>query len=180
MKDAAFLYILAETLESEGLFVDDKADSGGATKYGITEGVARANGYSGDMRDLPLAMAKEIYHKEYWIKPNFHRIADLNEEVAKELFDTGVNVGVVLAAKWLQRSLTVLNKEGKLYDDLVPDGQIGFKTLEALSAYLHHRRTPDVLIKAMNVLQGYHYISLAERREKDERFVYGWLDKRVR
>lgn len=180
MQDPVFLYALAETLESEGVFSNDAADSGGATKYGITQDVARSSGYHGDMRDLSLEKAKDIYHKEYWVKPGFDRIADLDDELAKELFDTGVNVGTALAAKWLQRALTVLNNEGKYYPDLVPDGRIGPKTIEALSAYLHLRHTSGVLIKAIDSLQGHHYITLAEKREKDERFVYGWLSRRVR
>jgi len=180
MTDAVFSYVLAHTLESEGLFSDDAADSGGATMYGITKAVAEKNGYHGDMRQLPLEKAKEIYYKEYWVKPNFHRVADLDEDLAKELFDAGVNVGTSLASKWLQRSLSVLNNQGKHYDDLVPDGRIGPKTLEALSAYLHLRYDSDVLVKAIDSLQGHHYITLAEKREKDERFVYGWLNRRVR
>jgi len=36
-----------------------------------------------------------------------------------------------------------------------------------------------VLCRALNCLQGAYYIELAERREKDERFVYGWLKNRV-
>lgn len=180
MNDAVFSYVLAHTLESEGLFSDDAADSGGATMYGITESVARKNGYDGDMRDLPLEKAKEIYHREYWVKPGFDRVAEHDVELAQELFDAGVNVGTGLASKWLQRSLSVLNSQEKHYDNLVQDGRIGPKTLEALSMYLHHRGTAGVLIKAIDTLQGYHYISLAEKRWKDERFVYGWLNRRVR
>lgn len=37
------------------------ADHGGATAYGITEAVARKEGYVGPMLSLPLATAKSIY-----------------------------------------------------------------------------------------------------------------------
>lgn len=41
-------------------------DNGGATRYGITEAVARRYGYLGSMSDLPLATAQSIAMSEYW------------------------------------------------------------------------------------------------------------------
>jgi len=35
------------------------------------------------------------------------------------------------------------------------------------------------MVLALNCLQGAFYVELAEKREKDERFVYGWLLNRV-
>jgi len=35
------------------------------------------------------------------------------------------------------------------------------------------------LYKMLNALQGAYYIELAERREKDEDFIYGWFKHRV-
>lgn len=54
---------LEELIKHEGGYVNNPADRGGATKYGITEAVARANGFKGNMRDLPLDVAKAIYKK---------------------------------------------------------------------------------------------------------------------
>lgn len=54
---------LDELIKREGGYVNNPADRGGATKYGITEAVARANGFKGSMRDLPLDVAKAIYRK---------------------------------------------------------------------------------------------------------------------
>ena len=52
---------LDELIKREGGYVNNPADRGGATKYGITEAVARANGFKGNMKDLPLEVAKAIY-----------------------------------------------------------------------------------------------------------------------
>ena len=40
-------------IEREGGYVDHPADKGGPTCFGITQAVARAQGYAGPMRELP-------------------------------------------------------------------------------------------------------------------------------
>ena len=58
---------------------------------------------------------------------------------------------------------------------------IGSRTLAALKTYIYIRKEVGctVLHRALNALQGAFYISLVERRQKDERFVYGWFANRV-
>ena len=55
-------------LKVEGGYSNDKNDRGGKTKYGIIESEARKYGYKGDMRDMPLEIAREIYNKKYYHK----------------------------------------------------------------------------------------------------------------
>ena len=62
----AFDQALQHTVSLEGGYSNHAADRGGATDYGITEAVARENGYTGSMKDLPLSTAKEIYERRYW------------------------------------------------------------------------------------------------------------------
>ena len=52
--------IFAGIVGREGRYVNNPNDRGGATCWGITERVARAHGYQGDMRDLPRATALAI------------------------------------------------------------------------------------------------------------------------
>jgi len=171
--------IINEILEVEGkAFTDDPADSGGATKWGITERVTRLWGYTGQMKYLPRSTAFKILVDEYWTPIKGDAIEALSPMIAREVGDTAVNCGVHRAAVLLQRCLNVLNRQGTLYADLKADGRIGPATLGALKTYLDCR-SEITLHKALNCLQGAHYITLAESREKDERFVYGWLDKRV-
>lgn len=165
----------------EGGFVDHPADRGGATNWGITEQVARAFGYHGRMQDMPRGLAKAIYLERYWEAPKFHLVNEYSAPVAQELLDTGVNMGPGVAARFLQRTLNVLNAEGKHYPDITVDGAIGRMTIAAMRAYLAHRGKDGhvVLVRALNALQGTRYIELAEARPSQEAFVHGWLLHRV-
>lgn len=168
-------------LDREGGYVEHLADRGGPTCWGITQAVARANGYTGDMRAMPISFARDVYLKRYWLEPGFDRIAIHSAEIAEELADTGVNMGPAVAAKFLQRALNALNSGGKLYADLTADGKIGPASMAALSAYLKHRgdEGETVLLKALNCLQGAGYIEIAETNHSQETFLYGWLNHRV-
>lgn len=173
--------IINEIIRVEGGYVDNPDDSGGPTKYGITEAVARADGYKGNMKDFPVEWAFRIYQKKYW---DVNRLSDIElyaPRIAEELADTGVNMGVGRAANFLQRSLNVLNQKGFIYPDLKVDGVIGPGTISALKAMLAHRGKDGeaVLFKMLNSLQGAAYVELAEKREKDETFVFGWFKHRV-
>jgi lysozyme family protein len=173
--------LLDELIAREGGYSDNSRDAGGATMWGITEAVARANGYGGPMRELPKATAKEIYRRLYWTRPGFDLVDNSAPRIAAELFDTGVNMGPAVATTFLQRALTALNRRGLDYPDLIPDGRIGPATLAALHAYLRQRPTDgvEVLIRALDALQGERYIRLAEMRPGNEEFLYGWLASRL-
>jgi lysozyme family protein len=169
-------------IEREGGYVNHPSDRGGPTKYGITEAVARAHGFAGAMRDLPREEAAAVYKRLYWFRPNFDQVAKRSAAVAGELFDTGVNMGPAVAATFLQRALSALNRDRKDYGDLVPDGRIGPATLDALDTFLKLRgKGPgeEVLLRALDALQGERYIRLAERRPANEAFLYGWLANRI-
>lgn len=172
---------LRHLLGIEGDFSDDPSDSGGATRYGVTAVVARANGYQGDMRELPWEVAKDIYRQEYWHKLNLNQVAACYPKVAAEMFEAGVNVGVKTVGVWLQKALNGLNLRGALYNDLPTTGFVGPMTMEALRAFKRQRGEEGgrVLLALMNSQQGAFYLDLALRREKDEKFLYGWILQRV-
>lgn len=173
--------LVDEVIDREGGWSDHPADRGGATCWGISEAVARAEGYRGDMRRLPRATAVAIYRRRYWIAPGFDRVAALAPAIAAELFDTGVNMGPVVATGFLQRALNALNREATDYADLAIDGRIGPCTIEALSRFVAWRGAAGqaVLLKALEALQGERYLALAEARPANEAFLYGWLANRI-
>lgn len=165
----------------EGGYSAHPADRGGATRWGISEAVARAHGYRGDMRGFPREEAVAIYRRAYWFRPGFDRIAALAPNVAAELFDTGVNMGPAVAVSFLQRALNALNRGTLDYPDIVPGPRIDDATTAALAAFLARRKPhgEDVLMKALEALQGERYLDLAERRPANEAFLYGWLANRL-
>jgi len=175
-------HLINELIEREGGFVHHSADRGGPTRFGITEAVARAHGYAGAMAELPHDEAAAIYRRLYWLRPRFDQVAERTPRVAAELFDTGANMGPAVAATFLQRALTALNRGGKDYPDLVPDGRVGPTTIAALDAFLEargRRGGETVLLRALEALQGERYLRLAEKRPANEAFLYGWLANRI-
>ena len=169
-----------EVLNIEGGYTNDSSDSGGETNRGITIGVARDFGYTGEMINLPEEVALHVYYTKYWLVNNLSNVATLSEKIAEEAFECGVNCGTSTAAKILQRSLNLFNAREKHYADIKVDGHIGNNTIKSIEEYFKYRPgNSKILVKAMNILQGYYYISLAERREKDEKYIYGWLANRV-
>ena len=118
-------------LEHEGGYSDHATDPGGKTRYGITEAVARRHGYQGDMRDLPIDLARSIYREDYWeaVRAEF-----MPDAVRFDLFDAAVNSGPRQAVKWLQ-----------LAAKAEPDGIIGPKTLLAV-----RMADPHLLARRLN------------------------------
>ena len=103
---AVFEVCVAFTLrpENEGSYVNNPADPGGPTNFGITlDGLSEWRGCpcsAADVQRLTLAEAREIYHARYW-----QTIAGNNLAPGLDLmvFDFGVNHGPGSAVKMLQR-----------------------------------------------------------------------------
>ena len=110
--DAAFIKIVG----LEGGYSDRADDPGGKTKYGITERVARENGYVGDMHDMSSDFAEQVYRTSYW------DVCHLDQIIAWPLklfvFDAAVNQGPTAAVRMLQQCLGVAD-----------DGVIGPQTI---------------------------------------------------
>lgn len=173
--------LIDDVIGREGGYSNHPADRGGPTRWGITEAVARAHGFAGDMRALPREEAAAIYRRLYWLRPGFDRVAEIAPCIAAELFDTGVNMGPEVAASFLQRALNALNRGASDYPDIAVDRRIGETTLAALRGFIARRGASgeEVLLKAIETLQGERYLRLAEQRPANEAFLYGWLANRL-
>lgn len=123
-----------QLLGTEGGYSNHPNDPGGETMWGVTAAVARAAGYVGAMKDLPVDTAKAIYRKQYW---DSVRADDLPSAIRYHVFDAAVNSGVTQAAKWLQGAIGV-----------PADGHVGPVTFAAARA-----APPDAVIRRMNGLR---------------------------
>jgi lysozyme family protein len=101
---------------SEGGYSFNPADPGGETMWGVTQRVARNAGYTGAMKDLPLATAKQIAKTKYW---DPLRLDEFDPRVAFQIFDANYNGGLVVL--WMQKA-----------SGAAPDGKFGPDTVEAV------------------------------------------------
>lgn len=173
--------IIDGVLAVEKGFVDHPNDRGGPTNWGITQTVARANGYTGDMRSMPESFARQVYHKRYITEPKFDKVAEINLAIGEELIDTGVNMGPGKAAEFLQRWLNGFNDQNRLGGDLFVDGRIGDESLRMLKGFLTWRGRPGevALFRGLNGLQATRYLDITERDKSQRAFLFGWLSNRV-
>lgn len=102
-------------LAKEGGYVNHPRDPGGETNWGISK---RAYPML-DIRGLTREDAKEIYKRDYWVKPGIEK---LPHWLRLMVFESAVNQGAQVAVALLQAALGVK-----------PDGDLGPVSLEALS-----------------------------------------------
>lgn len=108
-----FDYALNLVLKHEGGYVNDPADPGGETIYGISR---RHHPEAWATGRPSKAQASLIYRRDYWDRL---RCDELPAPVAVLLFDTAVNCGCKRAVQLLQRAISVAD-----------DGSLGAVTID--------------------------------------------------
>lgn len=178
--------ILGSIYAVEGGYVNHPQDPGGPTKYGVTQSVARKAGYLGDMRYFPKhcddknpVCADSIYIDKYIEKPGLSPIIELSPAIAEEVIDSGVNLGVVKPACWLQQSLNEFGSSPKLKVDC----KIGPNTIRQLSKYIsgpdQYKRCVEML-NSLDRKQEAEYRRLARAKPNVYgKFLKGWLAHRI-
>lgn len=101
----------------EGGYVNNAADPGGETRYGISKRSYPAL----DIARLSLADAKAIYRRDFWDRAQCDK---LPPGVAFDLFDAAVNSGIGQAIRFLQRAIGVAD-----------DGHVGPLTLATVARW---------------------------------------------
>lgn len=165
---SAFDRAFEEIIDIEGGYVNDPYDRGGETKFGISK---RAYPHL-DIKNLTLSDAKEIYYRDYWNVPTLDLQNIDNYKIQLELFDTAINMGVGTAARIFQKSLNLLNRNEKNFEDLRIDGWIGEKTLSA-----YKKANKKTLLKVLNGYQFMRYVNIATKNPGQERFFNGWMKR---
>lgn len=180
-----------KTMVHEGGYTNDPDDAGGETYKGISRVYnPRWVGWSiidkeknstyfpqqlDSDQDLQEAVLS-FYKERYWDVNKLDNFA--SQEIAEEMFDTGVNMGTRRVAKFLQRSLNYLNRNGKLFSDLAVDGAIGPASLSALDKVFSDG-DDKILLIMLNVLQGQHYMNYMDKKPTQKKYARGWF-KRIK
>ena len=173
--------IAHEIVAREGGYVNDPADPGGATKYGVTIHTLRALGRdktgdghvdAADVRALERADAVEIFLTRYFDRPGLGALPPVLQPV---VFDMFVNAGV-MAIRLLQR---LLIRRGHA---LAEDGTLGPKTLAATRAELAKGAT--ALVDAYALMRRDFYYGLADARPASRKYARrrdggkgGWITR---
>lgn len=181
---SSFDKAFARLLLIEGTFSDDPDDPGGATKWGITEQLARAYGYAGRMQDMAKAQARALYEAHFWVGMQLPQVLELaGEGLAERLFDAGVSCGRARGGEMLQRALNELGGQdgARLYHEVLEDGSIGPVTLDALRQYVRHHGGDgiSVITRAVNCLQGAFYLELGRRNRVQRKYTFGRFKQRI-
>jgi len=186
---ANFKEAYEKTMGHEGGYANDPDDAGGETYKGIsrvynpgwagwgTVDVAKNGPNFPESLDENMILQIQVaayYKDKYW---DVNRLDDAAfvQSVGEEMFDTGVNMGVSRAGKFLQKSLNYLNRNGDLYEELVVDGKIGPASLSALAMCANDEQ---VLLSMLNTLQGQHYMNYMDDSPSQKKYARGWF-KRV-
>ena len=163
--------------------MDNPADKGGPTCFGITQAVARANGYAG-ADAAAAARARRLRSTSASIgrgRGSTRSRSEARRRCGRTVRHRGQH-GSGGRRHLPPARADRLNRNGKDYPDLTPDGRVGPTTLGALDSFLRVRGETSgetVLLRALEALQGERYLRLAERRPANEAFLYGWLANRI-
>jgi len=172
--------ILDEVLRSEGGFVEDPADPGGATKHGISLRYARGVGLDNDgdgdtdrddiLRVTP-AQARDLYRDDFWERPGISRLPG---EIQPVMVDWAVNSGPPRPIMAMQRVIN-LAQVGHALDD---DGVMGPKTRRA-AEHAQSEMGPFFNNAIVDERIAF-YRRLVDSRPDSERFLRGWLTRAER
>lgn len=186
----AFYKALETTLAKEGYYSNDIVDKGGETYRGISRNNFPAwEGWEviDEIKDKNtinhselLPAVTKFYYNEFW---KYLKADNFDTRIALELFDTAVNQGRVMAASFFQDSLNLLNNA-----QLLVDGKIGKYTIDAYNNYVmdstKKKRNSDeiitVLLKCLNGHQFMRYVKLVNANGTLRKFIYGWINQRIK
>ena len=146
-------------LELEGGYVNDPADPGGETRWGITK---RTYPHL-DIASLTRAQAEEIYWRDFW-EPLGLGEPLWPQAIADRMLSNAVLMGPKTAVRLLQRALRAVGEE------LEDDGRLGPVTRGAVA----RAPVPELLAALRSETAG-HLRSLVVLDGDLVRFERGWM-----
>ncbi len=187
-----FITSFNKVLSSEGFISNNTFDKGGFTYKGISRVkhptwpgwiIIDSSYRSTYLQSVPLQLLNsntvlqnfvvEFYRSAFWNKIQGDLLPTQN--IANELFESSINLGVPAASEILQRTINLLNRNARLYPDILVDGIIGTQTLAALNKSIA-ANGEKLLFNLLNFYQAKRYIEIMERDHTQEIFI-GWFNR---
>ena len=140
--------------EGGDTITNDKDDTGGLTRWGISQN----NNRDVDVTNLTEQEAQAIYYKRYWTVAYCDEIPDFMQLIQ---FNCAVNCGPNTAIKTLQKTIGVK-----------ADGVVGGKTRFAYNTYKHGAKRFTLTYLSWQCL---YYFNIAHRRESQFKWLRGWV-----
>lgn len=162
-----FNLAMKTVLMHEGGFSNAPEDSGGPTRYGITQAdytaYLKRPATIADVQNMPLADAMAIYKSKYWDQMQLDAIT--NATIATVIMDQGVLRGTGTIIKTVQNALK--------FPPLECDGLIGPQTIAAINNF------PDSKLLATNILFLCQaaYIQICVNKPNQLAFLMGWVNR---
>lgn len=169
---ALFQLAIPTVLRREGGYVNNPADSGGPTNFGVSlrwlkqrgllpelelmENHPGSNTPIADVKNMTVAEATDFYQKYWWI-PAYGQMA--SQAVATKVFDTAVNMGAGRSARFLQQSV-----------DAAQDGVLGPDTIARVNC-----ADQVLLLTTFQSIQADFYKKIVLAHPNEEVFLKGWL-----
>jgi lysozyme family protein len=156
-----FLRCLKVVLRNEGGFSNHPSDPGKATMHGVTQTVYDAYRvkHGEQLQGVGLISDEEvndIYFHGYWVPMELGSIN--NDNLVLDVYDMGINSGIRMAIKILQRLVGEID-----------DGFIGAMTLQGIRDY-----NGDVA-EEYKKRRKLFYVTLAQNKPELRVFLKGWL-----
>jgi lysozyme family protein len=160
---ASFSKAFAYLMQNEGGYVDNPNDTGGKTKFGITEGIysfyldRRAS--EDDMMSITKDIAQAVYKKFFWDPLKLDEV--VSDGVATAIFDQVVNRGQSSVSRDVQRLIGVKT-----------DGIVGHLTIMAIN-----EQDPKEFIINFSRVTAFAYKSIAANNPSKQEFLTGWINR---
>lgn len=158
MSDIVFNTAMNFVLPQEGGFVDNPADHGGMTNFGITEALWKQYGGSGTVATITEEQATDVYQKMVW-QPAY--CDSLAAPLAVVHMDWAVNHGVLAANRNLQQLVGA-----------VQDSVIGPMTIATIGTY-----NMTVLVEMYLGFRVAWYRQFSQKEPSQLQFLNGWVNR---
>ena len=189
--------ILKTTLKFEGIYSKHPKDPGGLTIFGISMAmwpqaeiwrcvdlIKRVKELREEIKykydkekflqewfeenpDIEGAIIR-FYNNNFWKKMRGDTLVKSSKPIARTVFDTGVNIGMTRAARYLQIAINLVGNQS-----LAVDGIIGQKTISGLNATLFEDRKlskpvlEKMILNLIRSQRGMHYIEWCSSNQRN-------------